>query len=501
MKEIEFPKPRACTIDLTEGCNLACDYCFTHSLHNRKVISEEMGKTIIRLWLEKTDYQNRNDVEIGFWGGEPLLEFDLLKKLANYTKEITENKVDKFSITTNGTLYTEEIVEWSLENKMACLISLDGNEESHDMHRKFKNGKGSWKVIDSNIRKAMKINPNQRVRVSIAADTLHLLYDSFIYIIEDLGIKSFAFSPVFEGDWNQENWKLLEYQFNRFADYTIKEAKKGNHIILKHFKDEMINGGNLKEKQNPCGAGNGYSAWSVDGIQFPCHRFNKHGLSTEERLKSPFVIGRIIDNKYFMYNEAREPFVSFKDKTPIKCEVCNIFRRSSCVGNCYAVNYDLTGDINVSPDVCCTFNKIQHKIGMRLEREYRDNNIKMPFETVRDKKNTPSGCVCYNMCYAEGTENEIIHFDKRNNGTCNCYQVSYSDNIGFENSRKKNEIQKDDDMLKTFLNLSKKILANNDKIDNKTKEMKDLENDVLSKTIGLLERKNECKGECCKCKK
>ena len=483
--DFEIPHQSSCTIDLTEECNMACDYCFTHSQHNKKVLSEEMGKKIIDLWFLNVmlDSSSNKTPNISFWGGEPLLEFELMKKLIKYGDEISNNTLT-YGGTTNGTLYTAEVAEWCLKNKSPMLVSSDGVEEAHDKHRKFKNGRGTWKVIDKNLREIVKFFPKQKVRLSISTDNCHLFYDSFLYFIEGLGMKEFSFSPVFEDDWTKEKFDILEEQFNKCIDYILKEAKRNNFIDLKHFTDIMLRNGSEQIIRNPCGAGTGYSAWSIEGLQFACQRFNKHGLSLEEKLKSPFLIGRIKDDKYEIYREPRQQFINFKDKLEDRCGHCSLLKNSNCYGNCFSVNYDLMGDINKTPKVCCDFNKLQNDMGLKLRKLFDDNKIIHPKMKQKQIKN---GCgLCYNMCYSEGTDEEITIIDRRKNHYCNCDVIEYSDNLKRLNCRSIKEI--DDDSKKLFKSLEtcKKILETRDM--NKREDLIKMEDKVFNDTIESIKK-------------
>lgn len=422
-----LPKPKATTIDLTEACNLACDYCFTWSNHKAKSITEKMAKRIIDWWLPQTDKTYNN--QLSFWGGEPLLEYKLMQKLIHYTNDLCKREgynISEYGGTTNGLLYTPDKVEWLLEHKSLFLVSLDGIQPVHDKHRKMPSGKGSWKIVDKNLREALRIAPQQRLRSSLTDDTIEYFFESIQYFVEDLGITDLAFSPVFENEWNQKSLDILEEQFDLIINYVIKKAKEGTTIILKHLNDEAHT--EIKsEPQNPCGAGNGYSGWSIDGYMFPCHRFNKHGITTEERSKLPTIIARPKGNSFEYCNlEWRKEFINWHKNVPKQCLECDIFDNSVCNGGCYAVNWDLTGSLYKQPKSLCNYNKVQHEAGIKYRKLAEKENVKLP-RTKWDLKDhqKQENCICYNLCYNEGTPQEIIHIDRSTNMSCVCYNTSY----------------------------------------------------------------------------
>lgn len=423
-------KPSSTTIDLTEVCNLSCDYCFTWSKnHKRRSITYDMATKIIDWWLPQVN--KKQDILLGFWGGEPLLEYDLMKKLIYYTKGLCEkvninNNNIQFGGTTNGILYTPDKVEWCLEHNSLFLVSLDGIQPVHDKHRILPSGKGSWKIVDKNLREAKKIAPQQKIRSSLSDDTIEYFFENIQYFVDDLGITDLAFSPVFENEWNQKSLDILAEQFELTINYVIKKAKEGTNIILKHLNDEahMISG---RTPQNSCGAGSGYSGWSIDGFMFPCHRFNKHGLTSKQRSKLSTIIAKPKGNSFEYCNiEWRNEFINWKNNVPQQCIECNIFDKSVCNGGCYAVNWDLTNSLYKQADSVCNYNKIQHEAGIKFKKLAEKEGVTLlhtKWDGEQQIKN--QNCTCYNLCYSEGTSQEIIHIDRKTNMSCVCYNTSY----------------------------------------------------------------------------
>jgi uncharacterized protein len=427
-RKMIIPKPVGTTIDLTEACNLACDYCFTWSKkHKRKTISYDMATRIIDWWVPQTAL-NKN-IQLSFWGGEPLLEWELMKKLVYYTNDLCKKinyKPFEFGGTTNGLLYTPDKVEWCVENQSLFMVSLDGIQPVHDKHRKLPSGKGSWKIIDKNLREALKIAPQQKIRSSLTDDTIEYFFESIQYFVEDLGITDLAFSPVFENKWSQKSLDILSEQFELIINYVIKKAKEGTDIILKHLNDEahMVS---KKTPQNSCGAGNGYSGWSIDGFMFPCHRFNKHGLTTFERANLPTIIARPKGDSFEYCNKNwRSEFINWKYNVPQQCMDCDIFDKSVCNGGCYAVNWDLTGSLYKQADSVCNYNKVQHEAGIKFRELAKKENIILPRSKWDGNNQQKKSCTCYNLCYNEGTQKEIIHIDRSTDMSCVCYNSSYS---------------------------------------------------------------------------
>ncbi len=413
------------SVDLTEGCNLACDYCFTWSAHKSRKMSWKTLTNIIEWWLPQTyPMENSTPRQFQFWGGEPLLEWKTIKKTVKYIQDKIGDEQMEYGGTTNGVLYTPDKVEWCLENKSLFLVSLDGIEEVHDAHRKTQGGKGSWKIVDKNVREALKLTDRQRVRCSLSADNIDRFYETAQYFIEDLGIKHFAFSPVFEDNWNEKALETLAGQFELISDLLIKKHQEGNPVVLKHLNDEIRIAGQGKiSPQNPCGAGNGYTCWSVDGYLYPCHRFNKHGVTTADRAKQDVTIARPVGDSFeWIHDEWRQEFIEFYKTAPESCQGCDIFRKSGCKGGCYATNYDMTGSIYVQPKSECDYNHVQRQAALNYKKKLEDAGL----ELEQKKRKKGESCTCYNMCYCEGQPNEIIHTDKSSEVSCVCYNTNYT---------------------------------------------------------------------------
>lgn len=441
---MQFPKPVATTLDLTEGCNLACDYCFTHSLHKPRKLPFELGKRIIDWWLPQTDPKTKTDIQ--FWGGEPILEWKLLQKLVLYIEELNKSlgRNIEFGGTTNGVLFTPEKAEWGLKHNCYFMFSIDGIKIVHDAHRKFPNGEGSFDIVVKNFKEVKKVFPRLKARASISAFSVPYFLDTIQFFVEELGIDNIAFSPVFEDDWNVNVLANVEEQFELVINYAAKRAKEGSPIVLKHLFDEATLGCQPSNPMNPCGAANGYSGWSVDGFLFPCHRFNKHGLTTEQRAVLPTIIARPKGDSFEWCNfDWRKQFVEFKDNPSEECLACDLFGHSVCHGGCYAVNFDMTGDIHKAPKSECDYNRIQHETGVKYKKLMED--IGMPLQRFNQRKDP--GCFCYNMCYSEGPG-------------------------------------RIDELKKKFLMLSKRILETHD-LERSPEQMK-LEQEILDKTIQML---------------
>ena len=406
------------SFNMTQGCNLRCTYCFTYG-QSAKRMSLEIGKKCVDFLFRDAREADINlmpnkkrQVDISFWGGEPLLEWKLIQDLVLYAEAMKGKIMTSFGGTTNGVLLTPEKIPFLKDHRILFMVSLDGTQETHDKYRRMATGAGSHAAIMKNMERVIKEWPFYKVRMSPYADGIHRFYEDVKYLVE-FGFTNIMFSPVYESNFTEEHWKIWEAECYKVVDLIADYRKKGTKVEIEHFKSYI----SRDRSEWPCGAGRFYVGFDVDGAIYPCHRFNKFTDHRDWQEKE-VCIGHVdhgITNPEF-----RQKFVDFK---PIGCEKCDFFFSTPCHGGCYAVNFDLTGDIQKAPEALCRYVKMQKAVS-----EYYKEKIGM--EQGLSAIGQPQGrsCVCYNMCYLEGTDDEIRDVD----GTdiqCQCYNANYTGDL------------------------------------------------------------------------
>jgi len=350
---------RNIAIDFTEECNLACDYCYTKNNDKlrKRVLKFKKAKEIIDYWYENGKHLEKR--EFAVWGGEPLLQWDLVKKVILYLQSIDVDKSIIIGVINNGTLYTKEKAKWLDDHKIQSVISLDGIQKTHDAHRKTLSGSGSWNTIIKNI-KNLTIKQRERLLLTttITPDTAPYLVEIIEFYIK-LSIKNVVLIPVYEENWTENDFEILEKQYKKIIPY------------LNYFNKIKPLYYSVKEtKLNYCGACSTSSSWSIDGYNFPCQRFIKHNLNSEERKNQEMCLGYLENGNYIsLHKDTKESFITFVDAPPEKCLDCEIYGYSVCNGGCYGVNYDVTNDIKGIVDNQCRIKKINFKIN-KLYSEY-----------------------------------------------------------------------------------------------------------------------------------
>jgi uncharacterized protein len=324
-KEIEFNL----TLLVTEDCNLRCRYCFEENKRPTRM-NFEVAKAAIDKYLMREE--GPAAVSIDFCGGEPLLEFELIKKVFEYTISSGPwKKKFRFSLGTNGTIMTEEIKKWFTKHPCFQMsISLDGTKEVHDHNRS-----GSYDELIKNIDFFKQYD--QSVKMTISSFTIPRLADSIIHIHE-LGMKPEA-NVVFEDAWGsaEEKSKLLDIyakELDKLLIFYLKNPEINVPRLLSHRIDVLGSGYEYGLEEKYCGSGKYMSAVMPDGEEYPCHRFSPLGSKTPIQKMDPGqkIIG------------------------PTKCIECGIRRLChSCLG----ANLEICGSVNIRTAAHCEFLKLE----------------------------------------------------------------------------------------------------------------------------------------------
>lgn len=335
------------TLQVTQQCNLRCEYCAYSGIydgnrtHSNQRMSIETAKKAIDFFLERNS--ELADVVIGFYGGEPLLEFDLIKQCVEYAKNQTEGKKIMFNMTTNGTLLSDSVVDYLVENDFRLSISLDGAKDEHDINRKFVNGQGSFDTIIENIKRIQKRYPEFNKHILILT-TINPHMDlgcvlEFFSTEEVLGDKNILFNSMTEQDLKQETNYDKKYYRVRNYEYIKMLFSIIGKLDVKYVSPLVINSRNtLKRKHKdihgraemmpimhhggPCLPGVRRLFVRVDGTLFPCERINE--------MLNYYKIGTLEEG--FDVNQIRK-ILNVGKLTENDCSKCwNLTHCSLCAG-------------------------------------------------------------------------------------------------------------------------------------------------------------------------
>lgn len=349
------------TLLVTEDCNLECRYCFEKTKRSTKMSFSVAKKTIDKYLMRK---EGPSEVSIDFCGGEPLLEFELIKKVFEYTISGSWEKKFRFSLGTNGTILTEEMKQWFIRHRCFQIsISLDGIKEVHDYNRS-----GSYDNIIKNIDFFKQYD--QPVKMTISPFTIPWLADSIIHIHE-LGMRPEA-NVVFEDVWGgtKEKSKLLYIYANeldKLVHYYLKNPQFNVPRLLSHRIDLLGSQYEYGLEDKFCGTGKYMRAVMPDGKEYPCHRFSPLGSKspTQEIDPGQKIIG------------------------PAKCIECGIRRLChSCLG----ANLETYGSIDIRTTSHCEFLKLEVLASAKLAAKRLEQQADNFFPETQQKldKNNPS---------------------------------------------------------------------------------------------------------------
>jgi len=327
----------AVELNLTFNCNLTCEYCFIHEKDPRERMTLITAKKAIDLLLERAAFPA---VNITLIGGEPLLEFDLIKQIVPYALAAAgkRNLTVTWAVTTNGTLLNEEILKYFALYKINMLLSMDGGEKTHDRYRRDKRGKGTWHKIAEMLPLIKMYQPWLGVRMTVSTEAISEMREDFKQLA-DLGINQFIIAPAQGAKcWTKE--QIKQYGLNLvdiLKDYH-ELKRRGTPIFIDEFEkdeNEYIGWG--------CRAGSTSLAVAPNGDVSPCSKML--GLTSEA---GKYIVGNV--NTGVDVNML-EPFRNPISKQPPDCRQC----ARKCSGGCYAVNFEQTGDHFTASEENCLF--------------------------------------------------------------------------------------------------------------------------------------------------
>lgn len=360
---------KALCLHICHDCNLRCKYCFAGTgdyKGHREMMSEEVALKAIDFLIENSG--NRKILETDFFGGEPLLNFDVVKKTVEYANEKAKalGKKFLFTMTTNGVLLKGEIADWLNENMENVVLSLDGRKEVHDEVRKTVNGKGSFEVIIENFKNFVANRGNKSYYIRGTFTNKNLDFAKDVLFMADSGFKEISLEPVVlekghELEITDEMLPQIKEEYKRLAREYIERRKKGNGFHFFHFTIDLEGGPCLAKRVNACGAGNEYFSITPVGDIYPCHQFAD---------KPEFYMGNVFEGK--INEEIRAKFKNSSLFTREGCEDC--FARYHCSGGCAANNYAFNGDINKPFKQTCEMLKARTECAMHILSKLKEDN-------------------------------------------------------------------------------------------------------------------------------
>lgn len=344
---------KALCLHVTHDCNLSCKYCFAEEgeYHGKRgLMSLEVGKKALDFIVENSG--SRKNLEVDFFGGEPLMNWEVVKELVKYGRTIEKEagKNFRFTLTTNGMLLDDEVMEFLNKEMSNVVISLDGRKEVNDRMRPRRGGQGSYDVIVPKFKKLAESRNQTDYYIRGTFTRYNLDFSEDVKHFADLGFKQISIEPVVapkEADYSirEEDVNQILEEYDILAKEFIKRKREGNGFNFFHFMIDLSQGPCIYKRMSGCGAGSEYLAVTPWGDLYPCHQF----VGNED-----FLLGNVYEGVN------RDDLVS-------KFKKCNVYSRSECKdcfakfycsGGCAANSYNFTGDINSTYEIGC---KMQRK--------------------------------------------------------------------------------------------------------------------------------------------
>ena len=344
---------KALCLHIAHTCNLNCSYCFASQgkYHGeRAIMSFEVGKRALDFLVENSG--TRRNLEVDFFGGEPLMNFQVVKDLVAYARSIEKEKRKnfRFTLTTNGVLVDEDVIEWANRECSNVVLSLDGRKEIHDRFRVDYAGKGSWEKIVPKFQKFVEARGGKDyyMRGTFTHANPDFLKD--IQTMLDLGFRELSMEPVVcaSGDpsgLTEEDLFIVMDQYEKLAELMLQKDKEGDPFTFYHYMIDLTGGPCIYKRISGCGSGTEYMAVTPWGDLYPCHQF-----VGEERFK----LGNIWDG--VTNTQIQSEFAACNVYAHPECRDC--WARLYCSGGCAANAYHATGSVTgVYEDGCRLFRK------------------------------------------------------------------------------------------------------------------------------------------------
>ena len=356
-------KVKALCLHISHDCNLRCQYCFAdegayHAV--REVMSLETAKAAIDFLIKESG--TRRILEVDFFGGEPLMNFSVLKETVAYAKAEGEKHGKKFlfTTTTNALLLDDEKGAYLNEEMENVVLSLDGRPEVHDAVRKTVNGKGSYAAVIENVKKFVKSRGDKHYYVRGTFTAKNLDFSKDVLYLADQGFQNISMEPVVtdipELQIKEEHLPIIEREYEILLEEYIKRQKEGKGFLFFHFNIDLEGGPCLQKRVSACGAGNEYFSVVPNGDLYPCHQFAG---------EAPWKMGTVFEGKI---DEAlRAKFAENCLFTRNKCGDC--FAKFICSGGCSANNYHFCGDVNEPYPISCAMMKKRSECAMHALAE------------------------------------------------------------------------------------------------------------------------------------
>lgn len=364
---------KAICLHVAHDCNLACKYCFAGKGEYdgpKGLMSFETGKRALDFLIEQSG--TRKNLEVDFFGGEPLMNWEVCKKLVEYGREQEKihNKNFRFTLTTNGLLINDDVIEFCNREMGNVVLSLDGRKSTNDAMRVSRNGAGSYDLIIDKFKKFANSRNQENYYMRGTYTHNNLDFSQDIIHMADMGFKELSIEPVVCSPdepyaLKDSDLPILKEQYQILADEMLKRYRKGNGFTFYHYMIDLDAGPCIVKRVSGCGVGTEYLAVTPNGELYPCHQF----VGDEK-----FLLGNIWDG--ITNKQVLEQFENCNVYSHKECKDC--FAKLYCSGGCAANAYHTTGSVNGIYEFGCELHRkrIECAIMLKVAEAEEKLNVK-----------------------------------------------------------------------------------------------------------------------------
>ena len=359
---------KALCLHVAHTCNLSCPYCFASQgkYHGQQALMRfDVGKRALDFLMENSG--DRVNLEVDFFGGEPLMNWEVVKELVAYAREREgpRGKKFRFTLTTNGMLIDDDVIDFANREMHNVVLSLDGRKEVNDRMRPFPNGSGSYDLIVPKFQRLAESRNQEKyyIRGTFTRENLDFSKDVMHYV--DLGFRQISIEPVVGEDTDPYAIQEIDLprifeEYDILADQIIEYERKGKGFTFFHFMIDLEGGPCVAKRLSGCGSGTEYLAVTPWGDLYPCHQF----VGDEQ-----FRMGNVTDGitRPEIAGEFRGCSVYSKEK----CRKC--FARFYCSGGCMANSYKFHHTIHDTYDVSCEMERKRVECAIMIKAALADH--------------------------------------------------------------------------------------------------------------------------------
>ena len=362
---------KALCLHVAHTCNLNCEYCFASQgkYHgDRALMSLEVGKRSLDFLVENSG--KRTNLEVDFFGGEPLMNWEVVKEIVKYGRELEKihNKNFRFTLTTNGVLLNDDVIDFANKEMHNVVLSLDGRREVHDHLRKTVNGKGSYDMIVPKFQHFIERRGDHGYYMRGTFTHNNVDFTNDIFHMADLGFTELSMEPVVCKPQDpyaltEEDLPKLFEQYEILATEMLRREKKGNGFTFYHYMIDLKGGPCIYKRISGCGSGTEYMAVTPWGELFPCHQF----VGDEK-----YSLGNIWDG--VLNKDTQNEFKLCNAYAREECRDC--WAKLYCSGGCAANSYHATGSITGVYEYGCKLFRKRMECAIMMQVARQADNVR-----------------------------------------------------------------------------------------------------------------------------